>query len=88
MRIICPHCGERALQEFIYVGAADVVRPAETAGTEDWNVFVHMRNNPRGLTQEYWQHIYGCRSVLRVVRDTQTHEILSVGFANPRSAPI
>jgi methylglutamate dehydrogenase subunit B len=86
MRITCPHCGARALQEFSYAGSASVQRPAENAGQKDWHEFVHLRKNPRGLNAEYWQHIYGCRMVLLVERDTQTHEILDVKFAQSGEA--
>jgi methylglutamate dehydrogenase subunit B len=85
MLITCPHCGQRALQEFIYAGAADVKRPAVDASLETWSDFVHLRSNPRGLTREYWQHVYGCRMVLVVERDTQTHNIHAVTFARQRS---
>lgn len=81
MLIPCPHCSERALQEFIYAGAADVKRPDETASAEAWHAFLHLRTNARGLTREYWQHVYGCRSVLIVERNTQTHEIASAVLA-------
>ena len=32
---------------------------------------------------ELWYHGGGCRSWLRVVRDTRTHEIESVALAKP-----
>jgi methylglutamate dehydrogenase subunit B len=86
MLINCPHCGERDLQEFIYAGAADVKRPSEDASSEIWNEFIHLRKNPRGPTLEYWQHVFGCRSILIVERNTQTHEIMSVKFARDEGA--
>ena len=86
MLVKCPHCGERDLQEFIYAGAADKRRPGEDESSETWSEFVHLRNNPRGPTREYWQHVFGCRSVLIVERNTQNHEILSVKFAWDKGA--
>ena len=81
MQIKCPHCGERALQEYIYAGAADISRPDSNASMQQWHEFVHLRSNPRGPTLEYWQHVYGCRDILIVKRDTQTHEIYAVTAA-------
>jgi heterotetrameric sarcosine oxidase delta subunit len=83
MRIQCSFCGERDVSEFTYLGAADFKRPqpeapdAETAFYEA----VYLRDNPAGPHDELWYHASGCRSWLRVTRDTRTHEILAVNFA-------
>ena len=76
MRIPCPHCGERGSEEFSYLGAADPVRPAADASIEAWHDYVYLRDNPAGQHIELWYHAFGCRSWLRVWRDTITHEIL------------
>ena len=44
---------------------------------------VFLRDNPRGKHVELWHHINGCRMVLRVERDTQTHIISKVEAAHP-----
>ena len=75
MRIHCPWCGSRDRREFIYHGDATVRRPAPDAPINEHIDFVYMRDNPRGLLTEYWHHAYGCRSFVKVVRDTKTHEI-------------
>ena len=82
MRIQCPFCGERDLSEFSYLGAAAFTRPdpdtpqAETAFHEA----VYLRDNPAGPHEELWYHASGCRSWLRVTRNTRTHEILGVAL--------
>jgi heterotetrameric sarcosine oxidase delta subunit len=87
MRIRCPYCGERDLLEFTYLGAADPRRPDATGenAAETFYEYAYLRDNPAGLLAEYWYHGAGCRSWLRVERDTRTHEIRSVAFAT--SAP-
>ena len=42
---------------------------------------VYLRDNPAGPHSELWYHAFGCRSWLRVRRNTTTHEILDVEFA-------
>lgn len=90
MLIDCPHCGMRDHSEFAYHGDATKVRP-DTAelnnpdGVEvsdklrdDFYSYVYERDNPKGVHEEHWYHVAGCRSWLRVSRDTFTHEIISV----------
>ncbi len=89
MRIPCPFCGERDLTEFSYLGDASYVRPdtsEASAGDPDaagrYVEAVYLRDNPAGLHTELWYHTSGCRTWLRVTRDTRTHEIGSAEFAN------
>lgn len=83
MRISCPLCGERPLEEFVYRGDATVKRPDETAPIADWVSYVYLRDNPKGAHREHWRHVSGCGSWLVVDRDTVTHEIISVAEARP-----
>lgn len=87
MRIKCPHCGERDVIEFSYLGAADIRRPDSAVPDAAALLFeaVYLRDNPAGVNAELWYHRCGCRSWLRVVRDTCTHEILEV--ARPGQRP-
>ncbi|WP_027527310.1 sarcosine oxidase subunit delta [Bradyrhizobium sp. Ec3.3] len=85
MRIACPHCGLRDLQEFTYLGDASPSRPDGLAATESAMFdYVYLRENPRGLLEELWFHNAGCRAWLAVCRDTLTHTIQSVVPANKR----
>jgi sarcosine oxidase subunit delta len=77
MRINCPHCGERGNEEFAYLGAA-LRRPAPDAPPSAWHDYVYLRDNPKGLNREFWQHVAGCRRWLVVTRDTGTHIIETV----------
>ena len=80
MRIACPYCGPREVGEFTYLGDAAPVRP-DAAGTSAEDAFfdyVYLRDNIAGEMNEYWYHGGGCRSWLKVARNTLTHEITSV----------
>jgi len=83
VRIPCPFCGERDLSEFIYLGdAALAMRPPSDAGGA-FGDYVYLRDNPAGPHRELWYHAAGCRSWLRVTRDTRTHVITEAAFACP-----
>ena len=82
MRIRCPFCGERDLSEFAYLGDASSRRPQpdRPAAQARFVEVVYLRDNPAGLHEELWYHVFGCRSWLQVTRDTRTHEIFAVDF--------
>lgn len=76
MRIPCPHCGARDVQEFAYLGDATPRRPDGLAATEvAMFEYVYVRDNPRGLHEELWYHGAGCHAWLVVRRHTLTHVI-------------
>ena len=77
MRIDCPCCGPRDRGEYTYYGASVYLdRPAEDAGLEAWDSYLHLRDNPAGVTHDLWYHD-PCATWLEVERNTVTHEILS-----------
>ena len=78
MRIKCPICGERDHREFAYWGDASIVYPPLGASEDEWYSAVHERANPAGEHEEIWHHESGCRSFLKVTRNTVTHEISDV----------
>jgi sarcosine oxidase subunit delta len=87
MRIPCPWCGPRLLNEFTYGGDASKTRPnnPDSASLDTWMDYVYLRKNPAGRHTEYWHHSSGCRSWLVVTRDTISHEITEVTPADPNA---
>jgi sarcosine oxidase subunit delta len=81
VRLTCPLCGERGIEEFAYHGDATLQRPAADAPAEHWVDYVYLRQNPAGAHSELWYHAAACRQFLRVQRDTRTHAILSTDLA-------
>ena len=77
MRIKCPFCGERSLDEFTYYGDATVLRPnpSDADAVRKFTEYVYLRDNKAGAHQELWYHHAGCRAWLKVTRDTNTHLI-------------
>lgn len=81
MRIRCPYCGDRSVEEFIALGAVDPVRPEASERMEDWIDYVYARKNPAGLHREWFYHASGCKAWLSVSRNTLSHEITDVAHA-------
>lgn len=76
MKITCPYCGARDIREFYYRGAAVLDRPEPDASAEEWDWFLHLRDNPAGETRELWHHRSGCGAWVVVQRDTRTHAVV------------
>lgn len=75
IRIHCPNCGRRPLEEFLY-GETRAV-PDWVSGRDERDVDrAFMQSNPEGVTVERWFHAHGCRRWLTTRRDTRTDEIL------------
>lgn len=81
MRILCPFCGDRDTQEFVFRGEAPQNYPHLGADEDTIFKHVYLRENPAGATSEHWYHAQGCRNWLTVERDTLTHEIYEVRLA-------
>jgi methylglutamate dehydrogenase subunit B len=79
MIITCPHCGPRPVEEFTFNGDAKPVRPTtnDPASLEQWFDYVYLRDNPRGVMDEYAHHSGGCRTWLVVTRNTDTHDVIT-----------
>ncbi len=87
MRITCPLCGARDRREYYYQGhAVALQRPAPDAGEAAWDDYLHLRDNPAGVTRDLWYHESGCGSWLVVTRDTVTHEVLDCALASAVAA--
>ena len=86
LRLPCPFCGIRDHAEFSYEGDATVVYPDLDASEADWFDATFLRDNPKGWHTEYWRHVHGCGAFLIVERNTVTHELGRVRFADPRAA--
>jgi len=80
--IDCPFCGSRGHDEFTYGGDAGLSRPNPNADVTEFVDYVYFRDNPRGMHNEYWHHVVGCRQWLQVIRDTRSHEIHAVAAAS------
>ena len=76
IKIPCPNCGVRPLEEFLF-GEVPVVPSSITDPEERDFDRAFMRNNPEGPVLERWYHVAGCRRWVTVRRDTRDDTILS-----------
>ncbi|MEM8571413.1 MAG: sarcosine oxidase subunit delta [Pseudomonadota bacterium] len=75
--IHCPYCDETLPEaEFVYAGQAHVVRPGPEATDAEWETFLFIRDNPKGLHVERWRHLHGCGRFFNAVRDTVSDRFL------------
>lgn len=75
LRITCPHCGVRPLEEYLY-GDVPVV-PDDVIGDDARDLDrAFMRSNTEGVVKERWFHAMGCRRWLWADRDTRTDQLL------------
>ncbi|WP_029030348.1 sarcosine oxidase subunit delta [Salinarimonas rosea] len=84
--ITCPHCGPRPELEFRWGGEAHVARPADPSALDDraWSEFLFVRNNPKGLFAERWNHAHGCQRWFNALRDTHSDKFVAT---YPAGAP-
>jgi len=83
MRLTCPWCGTRDIEEFFFGGDASVERPEiDETDPSAWHDYLYARSNPAGRHREFWHHERGCRRWLIVERDTCSHAVSSVQFAD------
>ncbi len=85
MIITHPVLGPRDAQEFTYLGDASLIHrpdPEADDATGAFHEYLYQRENIAGEHRELWFHEQGDRSWLVVTRNTLTHEVLDVEFAN------
>ena len=77
IRVPCPTCGPRAMEEFVHGEILDP--PPEVVGRGDDAVDVdrgYMHTNAGGVVTEAWFHLYGCRRWITLQRDTVRDEFV------------
>ena len=67
----CPFCGPRNLEEFAFHKTLPNI-----AGGEFEKIY--LRRDSPVLSDEHWQHRYGCRAWLAVRRNPSSGEVLKV----------
>ena len=62
-----------------------LARPEPGAAPEAWDDYLHLRDNPAGVTRDLWYHETGCGSWLVVTRNTVTHDVLGAELVAERA---
>ena len=74
LRLHCPNCGTRPLEEFLHGEIPQVPDSITEPLARDLDR-AFMADNTEGLVTERWFHADGCRRWTTVERDTRTDQI-------------
>jgi len=84
----CPYCGIAADEtELSPGGQAHLKRFGPGASDEDFEHYLFMRENPRGVHFERWRHVYGCGKWFHAARCTTTLEVFGTYPAQTLEPP-
>ena len=84
----CPYCGVSG-EETEFHGGGEAHLKRETVGStdDDFEDYLFMRENPKGVHLERWRHVYGCGKWFLAARDTNTLEVFGTYRAQTTEPP-
>ena len=86
--LTCPYCGITADEtELAPGGEAHLKRFGPGSSDADFEEYLFMRDNPRGVHFERWRHAYGCGKWFLAARDTMTLEVFGTYKAQSKKPP-
>ena len=72
----CPYCGAKCEEtELSPGGEAHIIRYGPGSSDQDFEAYLFMRENPKGVHFERWRHVYGCGKWFHAARCTQSLEV-------------
>lgn len=84
----CPYCGTDCDEtELSPGGEAHLKRFGPGSEDEDFETYLFMRENPRGVHFERWRHSFGCGKWFLAARDTTTLEVFGTYPAQVTEPP-
>ena len=88
LKFTCPYCGIEASEtELAAGGEAHLKRYGPGSSDEDFEGYLFMRENPRGVHFERWRHVNGCGKWFHAARDTSTLEVFGTYPAQTTEPP-
>ena len=88
LNLTCPNCGVTAEEtEFHAGGEAHLTRHGPGSSDQDFEDYLFMRANPKGVHFERWRHVNGCGKWFHVARSTTTLEIFGSYGAQTTAPP-
>ena len=86
--LTCPHCGVTAEEtEFAPGGEAYLKRHGPGSSDADFEGYMFLRDNPRGVHLERWRHAYGCGKWFLAARCTVTLRVFGTWPAQTSEPP-
>ncbi|MEP4194126.1 MAG: sarcosine oxidase subunit delta [Aliishimia sp.] len=84
----CPYCGVDAEEtELSTGGEAHLTRHGPGSSDDDFEDYLFMRENPKGVHFERWRHSYGCGKWFHAARCTMTLEVFGTYSAQTTEPP-
>lgn len=84
----CPCCGINADETELEAGGeAHITRHGAGTSDHDFETYMFMRKNPKGVHFERWRHAYGCGKWFHAARCTMTLEVFGTYSAQTLEPP-
>ena len=88
LTLTCPNCGITAEEtEFHAGGEAHLKRFGPGSSDSDFEKYLFMRENPKGVHFERWRHVAGCGKWFHAARCTMTLEVFGTYPAQTLAPP-
>ena len=76
LKFTCPYCGIEASEtELAAGGEAHLKRYGPGSSEQDFEGYLFLRKNPKGVHLERWRHVMGCGKWFLAARHTATLEV-------------
>ncbi len=84
----CPYCGVQAEETELHAGGeAHLTRFGPGSSDDDFEQYLFLRENPKGVHFERWRHVNGCGKWFHAARCTQTLEVFGTYSAQTTRPP-
>lgn len=84
----CPYCGVKAEEtELTPGGEAHLKRAGPGSSDDEFEAYLFMRKNPKGVHFERWRHSHGCGKWFLAARCTATLEVFGTYPAQTTEPP-
>lgn len=88
LTLMCPYCGVTADEtELSAGGEAHIRRYGPGSSDAEFDSYLFLRENPKGVHFERWRHAYGCGKWFLTARCTATLEVFGTYPAQATSPP-
>lgn len=88
LNLHCPNCGVMAEEtELSAGGEAHLTRFGPSSTDDDFEQYLFVRENPKGVHFERWRHSYGCGKWFHAARCTVTNEVFGTYTAQTSVPP-
>ena len=84
----CPYCGVNADETELHAGGeAHLKRFGPGSNDDEFEGYLFMRENPKGVHFERWRHVNSCGKWFLAGRDTNTLEVFATYSAQTTEPP-